>query len=338
MKEQVLISICIPSYNRPTELKRLLQSIDSKYVNGIQIVICEDNAPKRIDVRKIVHAFINSSKYDVKYIENPSNFGHGKNFRECILQADGEFVMFMGDDDIFIPHAFDLFYDFVESNTTIGYFLRSYAGLETNKKVQYFRYFNSNKFFNAGVDSYLQCFGKSVSMSGFTIKREYVKDFSIDVFDDSLLYQLYLVAEVCLNHPSAYFNIPFTYVISDGISYFGTNEKERKKYDVGVTVADNINFILGRFKITRFIDQKYSINSTQQIQVDTSKYCFYILAESRKYGINYFLKQRKVFIDAGLDKTIYFEIYFIALFFGGVEISVLLIKTIKNLVGRRLHL
>lgn len=338
MEKKILISICIPSYNRPKELKRLLKSIDTKFYNGVQVVVCEDFAPKRIKVRNVVREFSDKTKYNVKYLENPMNYGHGKNLRECIIQADGEYVMFMGDDDIFIPDSFDLFYYFVNKNKNIGYFLRSYASLEENNNVQYFRYYNSNKYFKPGVDSYIHCFSKSVSMSGFTIKRKYVKDYSIDLFDDSLLYQLYLVAEICLNYPVAYYNTPFTYVISDGRSYFGTNEKEKHKYDVGVRVPDNINYILGRYKITKYIDQKYSINSTQLVQTDTSKYCFYTLAESRKYGINYFLKQRKMFLKAGLDKTVYFEIYFSTLFFLGVEPSIYIIKLIKRIIGRRLHL
>ena len=82
MNNQYLISICIPSYNRPSGLKRLLESIDTKYVNEVQIVVCEDMAPKRVDVYKVVNKFIKYSKYNLKYIENPENYGHGRNMRE----------------------------------------------------------------------------------------------------------------------------------------------------------------------------------------------------------------------------------------------------------------
>ena len=50
--DRKLFSICIPSYNRPAEIRRLLDSIDTMYVDGIEIVICEDKAPKRLEVRK----------------------------------------------------------------------------------------------------------------------------------------------------------------------------------------------------------------------------------------------------------------------------------------------
>lgn len=40
------VSICVPSYNRPDELVRLLQSIDCD-TEDIEIVICEDCADRK---------------------------------------------------------------------------------------------------------------------------------------------------------------------------------------------------------------------------------------------------------------------------------------------------
>ena len=73
--DRKLFSICIPSYNRPAEIRRLLDSIDTMYVDGIEIVICEDKAPKRLEVRKQVEDFKSQSKYDVVYVENEENCG-----------------------------------------------------------------------------------------------------------------------------------------------------------------------------------------------------------------------------------------------------------------------
>ena len=103
MNNNFLISICIPSYNRPKELDRLLNSIDNANKSLIQIVICEDKAPKRKDVRVVVENFKTETSYSVKYVENVENLGHRANFRECIKKAEGEFIVFMGDDETFSP-------------------------------------------------------------------------------------------------------------------------------------------------------------------------------------------------------------------------------------------
>ena len=102
-----LISICIPSYNRPEELYRLLKSIDSKENNKFEIVICEDKSPKREEINKIVNKYISENNFDVKYYENDINLGYDKNIKELIRKASGDFIVFMGDDDTFIPKAFD---------------------------------------------------------------------------------------------------------------------------------------------------------------------------------------------------------------------------------------
>ena len=64
-----LISVCVPSYNRPQELLRLLRTVDSDPTET-QIVICEDMAPKRLEVRGCVEQFKEETKYSVKYIED----------------------------------------------------------------------------------------------------------------------------------------------------------------------------------------------------------------------------------------------------------------------------
>ena len=51
-----ILSICIPCYNRPEKLCILLNSIDC-FKDEIEIVICEDNSPKRKEIRNIVKTF-----------------------------------------------------------------------------------------------------------------------------------------------------------------------------------------------------------------------------------------------------------------------------------------
>ena len=63
--EEKLFSICIPSYNRPAEIRRLLNSIDTTHVDEVEIVICEDKSPKREEIRKQVLDFKSKTQYEV---------------------------------------------------------------------------------------------------------------------------------------------------------------------------------------------------------------------------------------------------------------------------------
>lgn len=332
------VSVCIPSYNRPVELKRLLQSIDTKYLSEIQIVICEDKAPKRLEVRKVVETFASQTKYEIKYIENPENLGHGKNLRECIKQADGEYVIFMGDDDMFIPEAFDNYFTFLVDHRECGYILRSSRQRLNDHNYEYFKYYKSDQLFSPGIESYTQLFLKSVFMSGFTIKKDLVKDFSIDCLDDTLLFQLYLLGEVCLRYPSSYCNTPFVEGVGDGTSFFGTNKKEKEFYTPGVLVTNNMNFINGFFKITNYIDTKHQLNSTKIIKTELSKYSFPLMSFTRGLGRKQFKKHCQELRNMGLDATIYFEFYYFGLLFFGEAFCKNVILFIKMILGRRMRL
>lgn len=114
-----LLSICIPSYNRPNQLGDLLASIDVR-PGDIEIVIGEDCAPERTQVRDLVKEFSNHSPYSMTYYENENNLGYDGNLRKLISRARGEFVLFMGDDDLFAPGKLDLFIDFIKANRDVG--------------------------------------------------------------------------------------------------------------------------------------------------------------------------------------------------------------------------
>ncbi|NQU33871.1 MAG: glycosyltransferase family 2 protein [Bacteroidetes bacterium] len=338
MDKHFFVSICIPSYNRPGELRRLIESIDTKLINDVQIVICEDKAPKRTEVRAVVEDFIEQTRYNVKYIENHENLGHGKNLRECIKQSEGEYVIFMGDDDMFIPEVFDIYFTFLKEHRNCGYILRSSRQLLKDGNYEYFRYYKGDQLFSPGVETYTQLFLKSVFMSGFTIKRDLVKDYTIDCLDDTLLFQLYLLAEVCLQYPAAYCNTPIVEGVGDGTSFFGTNKKEKGLYTPGVLVTNNMNFINGFFKITNHIDTKHNINSTNIIKNELSKYSFPLMSYTRGLGRKHFKKHCHELGEMGLDCTIYFKIYYFGLLFFGEVFCKNVILLIKKILGRRISL
>jgi abequosyltransferase len=339
IKNDYFISICIPSYNRPEGLNRLLESIDSKqHMKDIQVVICEDNAPKRPEVSSVAEAYKKNSPYQVKYVENQINLGHGANWRQCSTQADGEFLLYMGDDDAFIPGALDPFIDWVKGHRELGYILRAYRRIEPKGKIQYHKYYGEDKFYGPGIIPYTEFFMKSILMSGYTIKREYANQFKESSLDSTLYFQMYLAAEVCLKYPSAYCNIPIAQLIGDGISYFGTNDVEKEQFTPGENAAGSIVCAQNMLKITNYLDEKYKFDSTKIIKMEMSKYSFPTLSLNRQYGIAHFNKSCREYRKIGLDESKYFSLYYIALLVFGAPFCDKIVQTIKKVVGRRLHL
>ena len=335
--DEVFVSICIPSYNRPYTLLRLLNSIDCDEKWNIEIVICEDNSPKREEISKNVHKY-NDSKYSVYYYENEFNLGYDKNLNNLIRRANGKFIIFMGDDDLFIPGELDKYLDFLDKNDDLGYVLRSYKNIYKNGTEEKYIYYDGNKFFEPGFGAYVELFRKSVFISGFTFKRELILDTLTDLFDGTLLYQLYIQAEICMNHKSGYYSVPFTMAYEENNGFFfGSSETEKDLYKPNEhTVLGEINFISSYFKITEFMDKKYNINSTDFVKRDLSKYSFPLLALVRenpngREDMKLYYKELK---KLGLDCTPFLRFYYMSLRIFGTRNCRMAIRMIKKIMGK----
>lgn len=337
VESKYFLTICIPSYNRPETLKRALESVDAKkYADEIQIVICEDCAPKRLEVRAVADEFKTKTKYAFKYVENEVNLGHGKNWRHCAHEAEGEYLTYIGDDDVFVPGKLDLFIEWLHKHNNLGYVLRAYQTMGRDGKIADHKYYKEDRFYEPGVEAYLAFFMKSNLMSGYTIKREYTYDYEESDIDYTVLYQMYLMSQVCLKYPSGYCNIVFVQDMNDGISYFGTNEVEKKFFTPGVKVENNLSYIDKFYDVTNFIDKKCGLDSTVFFKKEFAKYSSYptflrFRAQSKKA----FRQCKRDLERRGLNKSGYFYLYYYSILLFGTSFCNKVIRFIRKVIGGR---
>jgi hypothetical protein len=176
-------------------------------------------------------------------------------------------------------------------------------------------------------------------MSGFTIKRDYAYELPVaEELDDTLLYQLYMMAEVVMKYPSAYYPEIFVRDVGDGVSFFGKSDTEKGKYEAGKLVSNNLNFIKSFLKITDYIDQKHDVQSTPQIKMQMSKYSYPMMSFTRPYGRREFKKHCAALKDIGLDASKYFSIYYYAPLWFGTPFCNSMINFIKKILGHRPNL
>jgi abequosyltransferase len=333
-----LLSICIPSYNRPKELKRLIESVDCS-PEDIEIVISEDLAPKRLEIRNIVEEFSRSSIYLTHYFENTINLGFDGNLRRLIECANGEYVMFMGDDDLFVQGALWRYIKFLKLNRGIPYILRAYLTELPNGKIEYFRYFSKNTLMPPSETTVAWLFKRSVTICGFTISRTEALRYSTSDLDGTLLYQVYLMAQVCLRNDSIYCDIPVAHAVQtfrEDRSMFGTSDAEKSRYTPGTVSYDNsINFTKAYFEVSRYLDKIHNTHLTERLLVILSKYSYPFLSIQRKRGVLKFLKYaRRLELECGFGRTIYFHIYKWALIIFGENFCDNSIRLIKRILGK----
>jgi len=337
-EKQPTLSICIPSYNRAEMLGDLLRSVAGP-TDDIEIVICEDHAPRRLDVRAAVERFQAESPYTVRYFENETNLGYDKNLRELIKRAQGKFIMFMGDDDRIASENLGAFIGFLKANPDIGYVLRTYECVHDDGSVELFKYFPSSRRFEHGSDSYTTLFRKSVTISGFTFQREFGLDYLTDRFDGTLLFQIYLMAEIVMRHPAVYYEIPIVRTHQswrEDNHSFGSSETEQEFFKPGkITPRNSINFMKGFFRITEYMDRTYGLRSTDVVRRDISKYSYPVLSIQRKRGIPEFLRYVAMLNrEVGINKTPHYALYVVGLTVLGERVCDLSIQGIKKLMGR----
>ena len=69
-------------------------------------VFSEDVARERPEIRAIASEYAERTNGKVRYFENADTLGYDGNFRNLVALSRGEFVFFMGNDDLVFPGAF----------------------------------------------------------------------------------------------------------------------------------------------------------------------------------------------------------------------------------------
>ncbi|WP_018985061.1 glycosyltransferase family 2 protein [Methylophilus methylotrophus] len=92
-----LISVGIPTFNRPESLRRVLLEINQQTYKNLEIIV-SDNASTGSETENIVRKVMQNDSR-VRYIKQPKNIGPVHNFQFVLMQATGEYFMWAADDD-----------------------------------------------------------------------------------------------------------------------------------------------------------------------------------------------------------------------------------------------
>lgn len=159
MSEKILISICIPTYNRASYLDICLQSILHYKGDNIEVLIQDNDSPD--NTSDVVQ------KYDDKrfhYEKNDTNIGPLKNIWKLFHKARGEYVFCLTDDDYFLPGAIQKLVDFIGATSPICFKTSLIMLLEKSKDAKYYKVKDDTQeaiFFNAHIFTGL-CFKREM--------------------------------------------------------------------------------------------------------------------------------------------------------------------------------
>ncbi|WP_405117065.1 glycosyltransferase [Paenibacillus sp. FSL K6-1217] len=177
----LLLSICIPTFNREAELDHCLNSIYSQNtrLEDFEVIISDNASPDHTGelVRKYQSRYSN-----IRYFRNEHNEGGDSNFLKCAGYARGEFIKLHGDDDYWLPGSLDEVFRLIEYNKDCSLLFLDILG-------------NSGQVDRAaGISNYVQHVSiYSTFISGIIMRRkEYEQIPTKELFINSNLIQVYL--------------------------------------------------------------------------------------------------------------------------------------------------
>lgn len=177
MTEPCFISICIPAYEKPAALNRLLESIAVQDFKNFEVVITDDS--KTDAVEETVAAY--KDKFILRYYRNMSPLGMGKNWNSCISKASAPWIKMMHDDDWFAGEgALEKFAAKATGGTADFIFSASYQVYADNNSTVIESFNNIDKKLVEGLPMSL-FFKNTIGSPSVTMFK---KDASV-VFDDS---------------------------------------------------------------------------------------------------------------------------------------------------------
>lgn len=94
---QPLVSVGMPTYNRPDSLRKALEGIVNQTYKNLEIIV-SDNASPDPQVDEILRDFA-SRDLRVKHTRQSENIGAAANFAYVLLQSTGSLYMWAADDD-----------------------------------------------------------------------------------------------------------------------------------------------------------------------------------------------------------------------------------------------
>ena len=114
----MLISICIPTYNRPKNLINCLNSLLLQKNKKFEVCI-SDNCSKE-NIKELIKPY--KKKLKIRFNRNKKNLGFALNLLKVSSMAKGEFIWFLGDDDLLIPNAIEKIVFYIKKNNDCDFF------------------------------------------------------------------------------------------------------------------------------------------------------------------------------------------------------------------------
>lgn len=261
MDKNIILSICIPTFNRADFLRDCLNSIveqfsDVDVLNQVEIVISDNYSSDNTE--DVVKKFQEKYK-NIKYFKNESNLGFDRNLLNVIEKSSGVYCLTLGDDDALFPGTLSLLLKkiqtiqapyFVLNSWGYDHFLNKPVSLHPNLQISEDMIFAELSDFVKSIKNYRNLIGSFGGMSVQLFQREYWLNFKKkDDYVGTNTIHLFILLSVFKNSKFALISRPFIKTRNDNLRWQTYNGFET-----------SIKRIIATTKGVIWISDLYSLN------------------------------------------------------------------------------
>lgn len=134
-KNNTCISVIIPSYKGSDTIYRALSSLEKQSFHDFEVIVVDDNgegSSEQVNTKRIVTSF--ETKLDIKYITHKNNKNGAVARNTGVKVANGEYVAFLDDDDIYLEKRLENAYHYLENKKYIDIYFCAVL-IERNGKL-----------------------------------------------------------------------------------------------------------------------------------------------------------------------------------------------------------
>ena len=141
----MLLSICIPNYNRGKYLNNCLNSILlAKSFSSLKFEICISDNGSKENILSIINLY-KKKGLKINFKRNSKNLGFGSNFHKVVNMAKGEFIWLIGNDDLLYIYALKELERLFNKNKNVDFFFINSSSFNSKYVFKHKQPFNTKK-------------------------------------------------------------------------------------------------------------------------------------------------------------------------------------------------
>jgi glycosyltransferase involved in cell wall biosynthesis len=212
---EIKISVCVPAYNRADTIIELYNSFKKQKYSNKELVICDDSTTD--EVKMAVMALADPQ---ITYIKNKKNLGFSKNLLKSLQSASGEYLIVLGDDDIFVDQlTLKKYANVFNTHKDVYYIYANQVQFSEKFDVQYeIKMFESNKYYAANQSTFKKLWLTSIFIGGIGLRNDKAIITKAYAKENILHPQVELIGNILVGHAA--------YTLSDVLIGFRSRDTQ----------------------------------------------------------------------------------------------------------------